>query len=842
MITVIIPTYNRKALLLRAVESVLRQTHQELECIIVDDASTDGTGAAVQQLDDPRIRYVCMAQNSGACASRNHGLAMARGEYIAWQDSDDFWHDDYLEKQLAFLQEKAADVVVCRMNRHAEDGMRVFPDFGEPTRITYDMLLRESLCSTQCILGRTAVFRDEGFDPEAPRLQDWDLMLRVAQKYRVWLQPDALAEVYVQPDSISSKPEKLLAGLIRLYRKHHAAINAPQRGTALALQWLRQMTQAADNCGAALWTEELLQIAPAWVYRRGQAAAWQRIVIHTAQNEENPAHMEAAQHLYLDLNGVEPGEGGLYLPQILLGDVLAGAAGEVMFAGGKDAHTGGSAAIRTGLTALSAWRGRRYAWDTLAAAYGGASVAAELAAMAVQDMSAWAEALRDVPFSETTAPVRHIGVYYHTIGGGGVQRAAAALIGIWVQMGYRVTLITASEPGAGDYPLPASVRRLTIPAFSPNAPQENRAHTAALARAVQEQGIDLLVHHAWADPLILFDVLAVRSAGCRVLVHTHSVFTLPLLENGMSDRFRALPDVYALCSGIVTLSDADAAYWRHAHPRVYTAVHPLTCRPETTPVNALDHLTVLWSGRLSAEKRPLDAIRVMAEVVRRVPRARMILLGSGDADMTAEVTSLIAASGLQASIDMPGFVSDPETYIQQAAVFLCTSAYEGFGLSMAEAQTHGVPCVTYAMPYLTLLQGGGHVSVPQGDVQAAAQEIVQLLLDGEKRRALGRAARENVESRLNVDQTVLWRRIFAEAAQPMPPLPQDADALMFRTLRTHLTTRPEGGVRTLQTAFVPLPKKGPCKRLRKKAATFLQALLIEGFSGVGRILKEKRRK
>ena len=76
----------------------------------------------------------------------------------------------------------------------------------------------------------------------------------------------------------------------------------------------------------------------------------------------------------------------------------------------------------------------------------------------------------------------------------------------------------------------------------------------------------------------------------------------------------------------------------------------------------------------------------------------------------------------------------------------------------------------------------------------------------------------------------------------MPPLPQDADALMFRTLRTHLTTRPEGGVRTLQTAFVPLPKKGPCKRLRKKAATFLQALLIEGFSGVGRILKEKRRK
>ena len=105
MISVIIPTYNRAKLLPRAVESVLNQTYQDIELIIVDDGSTDDTMEWVRGIKDDRVRYAQL-NHQGACAARNHGISIARGEYIAFQDSDDIWFMDKLEKQLAFLHEK----------------------------------------------------------------------------------------------------------------------------------------------------------------------------------------------------------------------------------------------------------------------------------------------------------------------------------------------------------------------------------------------------------------------------------------------------------------------------------------------------------------------------------------------------------------------------------------------------------------------------------------------------------------------------------------------------------------------------------------------------------------
>ena len=103
LISVIIPTHNRRELLLRAIDSVLAQTHEELEVIVVDDASTDGTQSAVLELHEERVQYVRLNEQRGACVARNRGIDMARGEYIAFQDSDDVFHEDKLEMQLAYL-------------------------------------------------------------------------------------------------------------------------------------------------------------------------------------------------------------------------------------------------------------------------------------------------------------------------------------------------------------------------------------------------------------------------------------------------------------------------------------------------------------------------------------------------------------------------------------------------------------------------------------------------------------------------------------------------------------------------------------------------------------------
>lgn len=103
LISVVIPTYNRKDKLPACIASVLAQTYPNLEVIVVDDASTDGTERLFDRGTDPRVHYVRYGDNRGACYARNLGAQRAHGSFLAFQDSDDLWHPDKLQKQYDLL-------------------------------------------------------------------------------------------------------------------------------------------------------------------------------------------------------------------------------------------------------------------------------------------------------------------------------------------------------------------------------------------------------------------------------------------------------------------------------------------------------------------------------------------------------------------------------------------------------------------------------------------------------------------------------------------------------------------------------------------------------------------
>ena len=156
LVSVVTPAYNCEKYLRQTVESVIRQTFEQWEMIIVDDCSTDGTLALAQRLaaQEKRIRVLRNEINQGVSLTRNRGIAEARGEYIALLDGDDLWESDKLERQVALL-EKGYDLAYCSYDFWDENGCPIekMKPFIVPVRTDYHKMLVSSVvsCSTAMV-------------------------------------------------------------------------------------------------------------------------------------------------------------------------------------------------------------------------------------------------------------------------------------------------------------------------------------------------------------------------------------------------------------------------------------------------------------------------------------------------------------------------------------------------------------------------------------------------------------------------------------------------------------------------------------------------------------------
>lgn len=223
LISIVLPTYNRRKTLKDTVDNILEQTYKNFELIIVDDDSTDGTEMMISQYNDNRIIYIKNSSNKGACYSRNRGVENARGIYIAFQDSDDLWKKDKLEKQIEFLINMDADITFCQMNRFDVNhkSLKMIPDKSfNKTFIKFDDLLLGNFVSTQTLLLKKTCFDNIKFDLHLPRFQDWDIMLQLSKLYKIVYHKESLVIQNIQNDSISMDQPKAINALQQIYEKY----------------------------------------------------------------------------------------------------------------------------------------------------------------------------------------------------------------------------------------------------------------------------------------------------------------------------------------------------------------------------------------------------------------------------------------------------------------------------------------------------------------------------------------------------------------------------------------------------------------------------------------------
>jgi glycosyltransferase involved in cell wall biosynthesis len=193
VISIVIPTFNRKVLLNRALTSVFAQTYTDIEVIVVDDGSTDGTIEHITR-HYPQVHLIQQAHH-GVSHARNRGLRIARGEWIALLDSDDEWQADKLTRQMQALSAEP-EYRVCHTDeiwiRH---GKRVNPmkKHRKPSGWVFDACLPLCAISPSSILLHRDVLDEVGlFDEILPACEDYDLWLRIAARYPVLLLPKPL--------------------------------------------------------------------------------------------------------------------------------------------------------------------------------------------------------------------------------------------------------------------------------------------------------------------------------------------------------------------------------------------------------------------------------------------------------------------------------------------------------------------------------------------------------------------------------------------------------------------------------------------------------------------------
>ena len=232
-VSVVIPAYNREKLIEATLESVSRQSLPPLETIVVDDASNDGTAAIVEAWSNAHpgsgVRLIRQPVNAGVSAARNRGIQEARGEWIAFLDSDDLWEPEHLEKLAA--HGSAADVVFSRARGFSDDDSHASGKTWTSRFNNADEVVREMIGACHILPSASMVrkksLQDVGRFDEDRRIQhaeDWDLWLKLIEaKAAFALCPEFTCLYRQHADSACQRKARLYRAVVRCLAKHKAA-------------------------------------------------------------------------------------------------------------------------------------------------------------------------------------------------------------------------------------------------------------------------------------------------------------------------------------------------------------------------------------------------------------------------------------------------------------------------------------------------------------------------------------------------------------------------------------------------------------------------------------------
>ena len=820
-VSVIIPVYNKEEYIRECLDSILGQSLKEIEVVLVDDGSTDLSQKVIDEYatKDPRIISL-QQENQGSGPARNNGIRHANGEFVIFMDPDDYYPDkDVLEKLYRNAVEHGVKICGGSLSCLKEGklvtkfywDMAYGNTFDEAGIIEYKDW-QFDVGYTRYIFDRKMLVENDVFFPAYRRCQDPPFFVRamitagrfyaipdITYCYRqtpknipMWDWPEStfcdmlhgmMDMLNISREAGLSKVHLLTIRKLEEYGYYEAIVKYLQKGSPKVFKLVLEMFMAMDvklidsyeKFGERIKDDVFVwKLIPDMLMYAGNNSELLsktekfRLALSASVSsvEELDKLCEAIGKVCKGLDVYGKSETGM--EKTSEEQVLAGKTFMVLLAAEVALNFGNDGAKKL-LKYMSceilahalAWKN----WDNMSGFYG-------------QLLPYLPE-----PIKGNIKP--KLALYYHRLTGGGVERAMSLLIPIFMKMGYEIVVITQDPPSPNDYELPASVKREVIYDYRRTTPDKFFYRFQSWREIIERNDIGLVIYEAWIEKVLTWDIFFIRLMGTRCLIQTHGIASYAVIRDW--NWWAQLIDTYRLAESIVVLSEANRFFWSAYHDNVYYVPNPvgrelteIKCEPKHNHV-------LIWVGRLSMEKRPWLAIEIMAEVVRQVPDAKLLMVGGEDKGKGYRVRSesLIKEYGLENNVELCGFTTDVGSFWRQASVHLFTTLFEGFPMVLMEAKGYGMPTVMTDLPYLAMSKPGtGVIGIPNMDVKKAAEAVVRLLTDKAAWQNESEAARRDFESFTGFDYAGAWKPIL-EGKRNEKSLDVESGKIMLRTLAEH---------------------------------------------------------
>jgi glycosyltransferase involved in cell wall biosynthesis len=227
LISVVIPAYNYARYLDQAIESVLSQTYENIEIIVVDDGSIDNTQQVVTGIHHPQLKYIYQ-ENRGLSAARNTGIRSSHGEFIGFLDADDYWLPSKLVFQMELFQ-KLPDSGLIYGGYNVVNKVGDFLACRTPEAVEKDwykeLLLRNYVAgsSSTSLVRRECFSLLGGFDENLRAVEDWDMWLRIARYFPLRCVQESVSCIRLHDSNMTQNPALLLSGFIKVINKNLSA-------------------------------------------------------------------------------------------------------------------------------------------------------------------------------------------------------------------------------------------------------------------------------------------------------------------------------------------------------------------------------------------------------------------------------------------------------------------------------------------------------------------------------------------------------------------------------------------------------------------------------------------